>query len=58
VRWAPHSLEQLLSRHASLSQGERDVINLVVTGLLNKQIAARLKVSEVTVKVRRGAFPP
>lgn len=31
-------------------------MNLVVTGLLNKQIPARLGVSEVTVKVRRGAL--
>ncbi|MHC8367524.1 response regulator transcription factor [Pseudomonas sp. ZT5P21] len=49
-------LTDLQCRHASLSEGERDVMNLVVTGLLNKQIAARLGVSEVTVKVRRGAL--
>jgi FixJ family two-component response regulator len=46
----------LLKRYASLTDGERQVMDLVVTGLLNKQIAARLDVSEVTVKVRRGAL--
>ena len=49
-------LADLQAREASLTGGERDVMNLVVTGLLNKQIAARLGVSEVTVKVRRGAL--
>lgn len=34
--------------------GEQEVIRLVVQGLLNKQIAARLDLSEITVKVRRG----
>jgi len=34
--------------------GEQEVIRLVVKGLLNKQIAARLDLSEITVKVRRG----
>lgn len=47
---------ELLKRYASLTDGERQVMDLVVTGLLNKQIAARLEVSEVTVKVRRGAL--
>lgn len=55
-REAAAALTDLQGRHASLSEGERDVMNLVVTGLLNKQIAARLGVSEVTVKVRRGAL--
>ena len=39
---------------AALSTGEQDVARLVVQGLLNKQIAAQLAVSEITVKVRRG----
>ena len=38
----------------ALTPGERDVMRLVVSGLLNKQIAADLGVSEITVKVRRG----
>lgn len=47
---------ELLKRYANLTDGERQVMDLVVTGLLNKQVAARLEVSEVTVKVRRGAL--
>ncbi|RMT77456.1 response regulator transcription factor [Pseudomonas viridiflava] len=46
---------QLQRRYASLNQGEQQVMTLVVSGLLNKQIAARLNVSEITVKVRRGS---
>lgn len=38
----------------SLSSGERDVVRGVVAGLLNKQVAAELGVSEITVKVRRA----
>lgn len=41
-------------RWQSLSDGEREVVRLVVQGLLNKQIAHQLQLSEVTVKVRRG----
>lgn len=39
---------------ATLSQGEKDVLKLVAQGMLNKQIAARLNVSEITIKVRRS----
>ncbi|AAY40115.1 MULTISPECIES: response regulator transcription factor [Pseudomonas] len=46
---------ELRRRHASLNLGEQQVMELVVSGLLNKQIAARLNVSEITVKVRRGS---
>jgi FixJ family two-component response regulator len=41
-------------RHDSLTACERKVMTLVVSGLLNKQIAAELGVSEKTVKVHRG----
>ncbi|MDB5408772.1 MAG: LuxR family transcriptional regulator [Rhodospirillales bacterium] len=44
----------LRGRYESLTTRERDVMALVVTGLLNKQIAGKLNVSEVTVKVHRG----
>lgn len=44
----------LQGRFESLNAGERDVMKFVITGLLNKQIAAALNVSEITVKVRRG----
>ncbi len=48
------ALAELRDRHASLSPGENAVMARVVSGLLNKQIAAELDVSEITVKVRRG----
>ncbi|ACM34936.1 response regulator transcription factor [[Acidovorax] ebreus] len=44
----------LQARWTSLTAGEQDVTRLVVQGLLNKQIAAQLNISEITVKVRRG----
>jgi len=38
----------------SLTPREREVIALVTAGLMNKQIAAELGVSEITVKIHRG----
>jgi FixJ family two-component response regulator len=45
---------ELRRRYESLTQREQQVMMHVVAGLLNKQIAARLHTSEVTVKVHRG----
>lgn len=47
-------IAELQSRFADLTSGERQVMARVVNGLLNKQIAADLGVSEITVKVRRS----
>src|SRR4029077_4605828 len=47
-------LTELQQTYGSLTQRERDVMALVVTGLLNKQIAARLGTSEATVKAHRA----
>lgn len=41
-------------RFESLTQREREVMELVVTGLLNKQVAGELGISEITVKAHRG----
>jgi FixJ family two-component response regulator len=46
-------LRQLKTRFGSLSDREREVLTLVITGMLNKQIAGEMKLSEVTVKVHR-----
>jgi FixJ family two-component response regulator len=45
---------QLQERLASLSKREREVMNLVVTGLMNKQVGFELGISEITVKAHRG----
>lgn len=47
-------LRCLRERQATLSQRERQVMSLVVAGLLNKQIAGELGISEITVKAHRG----
>lgn len=44
----------LQNRHASLTPREREVMALVVSGLLNKQVAGELGISEITVKAHRG----
>lgn len=46
--------QELNQRWSALTKGEQEVSRLVVRGLLNKQIAAQLNVSEITVKVRRA----
>jgi FixJ family two-component response regulator len=47
-------LQQLLQCYASLTTREREVMDLVVSGLLNKQVGTRLGISEITVKAHRG----
>jgi FixJ family two-component response regulator len=55
-RWLENveELSELKLRYESLSPREREVMSCVATGRLNKQIAAELAISEVTVKVHRG----
>jgi FixJ family two-component response regulator len=47
-------LAELRKRYETLTPREREVMGLVVSGILNKQIAAELGNSEVTVKIQRG----
>jgi FixJ family two-component response regulator len=47
-------IRRLRDRHASLSHREREVMALVVRGLLNKQVGFELGISEITVKAHRG----
>jgi len=42
------------NNYESLTPRERDVMDLVVAGMLNKQIALKLSISEITVKAHRG----
>ena len=48
------ALTDLRMRYESLSERERQIMEMVVSGQLSKQIAARLRLSEITVKVCRG----
>ncbi len=48
------AIRTLRDRHASLSRREREVMALVVSGLLNKQVGGELGISEITVKAHRG----
>jgi FixJ family two-component response regulator len=47
-------LQMLADRYETLSRREREVMALIVTGLLNKQVAFDLSISEITVKAHRG----
>jgi len=47
-------VQQLRDRYVSLSCRERQVMALVVSGLLNKQVGGELGISEITVKAHRG----
>ncbi|HSA92814.1 MAG TPA: response regulator [Terriglobales bacterium] len=47
-------VQELRNRYASLTPRERQVMALVVSGLLNKQIGGELGISEITVKAHRG----
>ncbi len=49
------SLRALRDRYESLSRREREVMALVVSGLLNKQVGYELGISEITVKAHRGS---
>jgi FixJ family two-component response regulator len=54
VRQQRLELTELRQRYDALTPRERDVMRLVVAGMLNKQIAAELGTSEITIKTHRG----
>ena len=49
-----HEIQQLKERYRMLTAREREVMGLLVSGMLTKQIAARLGTSEITAQVHRG----
>jgi FixJ family two-component response regulator len=53
-RGADRSVSDLRKCYGSLTQREREVMALVASGLRNKQIAAEMNLSEITVKIHRG----
>ncbi|WP_118138485.1 response regulator transcription factor [Oceanicella sp. SM1341] len=56
LRAAGRERAALVARHESLTTREREVMQGVVEGLLNKQIAGRLGLSEITVKLHRASM--
>jgi FixJ family two-component response regulator len=54
VRQQRAELVALRQRYDALTPRERDVLQRVVAGMLNKQIAAELGTSEITIKIHRG----
>ncbi|WP_109483372.1 response regulator [Paraburkholderia sp. C35] len=53
-RKAERSVSDLRRRYESLTPREREVMAFVASGLMNKQIAAEMNLSEITVKIHRG----
>lgn len=49
-------LSDVVARYESLTSREKQVMALVVSGLMNKQVAGKLNLSEITVKVHRGTM--
>ena len=54
ARRAESAISAFRSRFQTLTPREREVMDLVVEGFMNKEIAAKLGVTEITVKVHRG----
>jgi FixJ family two-component response regulator len=54
IRQQQHEIQGLQERYQRLTAREREVMGLLVSGMLTKQIAARLGTSEITAQVHRG----
>jgi FixJ family two-component response regulator len=53
-RAAGHDIAQVVEQFSTLTGREQQVMTLVATGMMNKQVAGELGLSEITVKVHRG----